>query len=114
VRLLGYVDDATLARLYRGARCVAYVSLYEGFGLPVLEAMRSGTPVVASDIPALREVAGDAAVFVDPLDVSAIARGLRQAIAIRDELREAGLLRAAAFSWSRTAQETVVAYHDAL
>src|SRR5262249_62178181 len=80
VRWLGEVEDEDLARLYRGARAVAYVSLYEGFGLPVLEAMACGAPVLAARNDALEEVAGGAAVLVDPLDPDAIAAGLHQAI----------------------------------
>ena len=91
VRWLGEVRDDELARLYRGARAVAYVSLYEGFGLPVLEAMACGAPVVAGQDGALREVAGGAAVLVDPLDPDAIAAGLDEAIERRDELRPLGL-----------------------
>jgi glycosyltransferase involved in cell wall biosynthesis len=114
VARLGVVSNDELARLYRGARCLAYVPLYEGFGLPVLEAMASGTPVVASDIPALREVAGAAAVYVDPLDTDDIARGLAEAAERRDELVDAGRERAAAFSWQRTAEETLEVYRGML
>jgi glycosyltransferase involved in cell wall biosynthesis len=112
IKRLGYVPDHELATLYRGARCVAYVSLYEGFGLPVLEAMACGVPVVASDIAALREVAGDAAIYVDPHDPQAIAFGLRSASERRDELGAAGLERARPFSWQRTARETLDVYRD--
>jgi glycosyltransferase involved in cell wall biosynthesis len=114
VRQLGVVPDHELARLYRGARCFAYIPLYEGFGLPVLEAMASGAPVVASDIPPLREVAGPAAVYVDPFSPDDIARGLREAEQRRDELVEAGRERAAAFSWKRTAEETLEVYRSVL
>ena len=114
VTRLGVVTDEELARLYRAARCLAYVPLYEGFGLPVLEAMASGTPVVASDIPALREVAGAAAVFVDPRDTEDIARGLAEAEARRDELADAGRERAAAFSWRKTAEATLEVYRGVL
>ncbi len=101
VRWLGEVDDDELARLYRGARAVAYVSLYEGFGLPVLEAMACGAPVVAGRNGALAEVAGGAAVLVDPLDPDAIAAGLLEAIDRREELRPLGLARARVFDWRR-------------
>jgi glycosyltransferase involved in cell wall biosynthesis len=114
VTRLGAVTDEELARLYRGARCLAYVPLYEGFGLPVLEAMASGTPVVASDIPALREVAGPAAVYVDPHDSEDIARGLAEAAERRDELVDAGRQRAAAFSWQQTAEATLEVYRGVL
>jgi glycosyltransferase involved in cell wall biosynthesis len=113
VRWLGEVGDEELARLYRGARCVAYVSLYEGFGLPVLEAMACGAPVVAARNDAAAEVAGDAAVLVDPLDPDAIAAGLAEAVERRDELRTRGLERAAAFSWADAARATVEVYREA-
>ena len=104
------MPDEELAALYRGALCVAYVSLYEGFGLPVLEAMACGAPVVASTAPALRELGGDAVVAVDPLDPDAIADGLEEAIARRDDLRLRGLERAGGFTWQRTAEQTAAVY----
>jgi glycosyltransferase involved in cell wall biosynthesis len=113
VEWLGSVPDEELARLYRGARCVAYVSLYEGFGLPVLEAMACGTPVVAGRNAAAEEVAGGAAVLVDPLDPNAIAAGLAEAIDRREELRARGLERAQAFDWQAVAQATVEVYREA-
>jgi glycosyltransferase involved in cell wall biosynthesis len=113
VRWLGEVDDEELARLYRGARCVAYVSLYEGFGLPVLEAMACGAPVVAARTGALAEVAGDAAVLADPLDPDAIAAALNEAIARSEELRKRGLERARAFDWRDVARQTVAVYCEA-
>jgi glycosyltransferase involved in cell wall biosynthesis len=113
VTWLGEVSDAELARLYRGARCVAYVSLYEGFGLPVLEAMACGAPVVAGRTAALEEVAEGAAVLVDPLDPAAIAAGLTEAIERRDELRAQGLERAKAFDWREVARATVEVYREA-
>ena len=106
----GRVSDEELAALYRGARCLVYPSLYEGFGLPVLEAMASGTPVVTSRGGATEEVAGDAAVLVDPLDVDAIAAGIMEALARGEELRAKGLERAADFSWDRVARETLAVY----
>jgi glycosyltransferase involved in cell wall biosynthesis len=113
VRWLGQVGDDQLARLYRGARCVAYVSLYEGFGLPVLEAMACGTPVVAAHADAVEEVSGDAAVLVDPLDPDAIAAGFTEALDRRDELRARGLERARLFDWREVARETVDVYREA-
>ena len=96
---IGAVSDEELATLYRGARAFAYPSLYEGFGIPVLEAMACGAPVVTSRGGATEEVAGGAAVLVDPLDVEAIAAGLGEAARRRDELRAHGLKRARMYSW---------------
>jgi len=100
---VGELPDPELAALYRGARCVVCASLYEGFGLPVLEAMACGTPVVTSRGTAMEEVAGEAAVLVDPLDAASIASGMAEAAARRDELVPAGLARASEFSWSHSA-----------
>jgi glycosyltransferase involved in cell wall biosynthesis len=109
---VGRVSDEELAALYRGARAVAYPSLYEGFGLPVLEAMACGAPVVTSRGSATEEVADGAAILVDPLDVGAIAAGLEEASSRRDELRARGLERARAFSWDRVARETWAVYES--
>ena len=100
---LGEVPDAQLAALYRGARCLLYPSLYEGFGLPVAEAMASGTPVVTSRGTAMEEVVGDAAVLADPLDARALAEGISEAVARRGELALRGLERSRDFTWSRAA-----------
>jgi len=110
-RLAGYVSDERLAELYRGAACLVQTSRHEGFGLPVLEAMASGTPVVTVPDPALVEVAGDAAVVVEEGDLAA---GIRRAIAEREALAAAGLERARRFSWEETARATVRAYVKAL
>ncbi len=101
----GRVTDADLATLYRGARCLVYASFYEGFGLPVLEAMASGTPVVTSKGGATEEVAGGAAVLVEPSDVEAIAAGIREAIERSHDLVPRGLQRARGFTWQRAADE---------
>jgi glycosyltransferase involved in cell wall biosynthesis len=114
VRWLGELPDDELARLYRGARCVAYPSLYEGFGIPILEAMACGAPVVTSAGGATEEVAGGAAVLVDPLDPAEIARGIEEAAARRDELRRLGLERARRWTWSDVAAATVEVYREAL
>jgi glycosyltransferase involved in cell wall biosynthesis len=111
VRWLGEVSDDELARLYRGARCAAYVSLYEGFGLPVLEAMACGTPVVTADLPPIREFARGV-VTVDPRDVDAIAAGLDEAVARGDELGREGRHAAAAYDWGRVARETIDVYRE--
>ena len=103
VKLLGPVDDGELAALYRGARCLAYPSLYEGFGIPIVEAMACGTPVVTSRGGATEEVAGGAAVLVDPFDPASIAAGIAEAERRRDELVSLGLERATAFTWAAAA-----------
>jgi glycosyltransferase involved in cell wall biosynthesis len=110
-RLEGYVDTQRLAELYRGAVCLVQASSFEGFGLPVVEAMASGTPVVAVREPALEEVAGEAAVLVDETH---IADGIRQALAHRTRLVAAGLERARAFSWRAAAERTLAVYREIL
>jgi O-antigen biosynthesis alpha-1,2-mannosyltransferase len=113
VHWLGEVSDAELARQYRGALCVAYPSLYEGFGIPVLEAMACGAPVVTSRGTAMEEVADGAAVLVDPDDPAALAAGIEQAVAQRAELVSRGLERARAFRWDAVADATVSVYREA-
>jgi glycosyltransferase involved in cell wall biosynthesis len=107
----GYVARDELARLYREAACLVLPSRFEGFGLPVVEAMASGTPVVAADEPALAEVAGGAAVLVPD---GGLADGIRRALAERERLRAAGIERARAFSWRETAARVADAYRQAL
>jgi glycosyltransferase involved in cell wall biosynthesis len=114
LELTGYVDDARLDALMRGAGALAHVSLYEGFGLVVVEAMARGVPVVAARATALPEAGGDAAVYVDPLDEASIAGGLRDALARRDELAALGRERAAALSWDATAAATIAVYRELL
>jgi glycosyltransferase involved in cell wall biosynthesis len=110
-RVEGYVETDRLAELYQGAACLVQASRFEGFGLPVLEAMACGTPVVAVREPALEEVAGDAAVFVDD---AALADGIRQALADRERLALAGVERARSFSWRATAERTLAVYREIL
>jgi glycosyltransferase involved in cell wall biosynthesis len=112
VRWLTGVGDDELAQLYRGAACVAYVSLYEGFGLPVLEAMASGAPVVAPAGPPFQEFAADVAVGVDPRDPSSIAAGLREAVERGSELAPLGPERAREYSWGRAAKAHLEVYRE--
>ena len=113
VRFLGYVPDEDLPGLYAGAALLAFPSLYEGFGLPVLEAMACGTPVVTSKVSATAEISGDAALLVDPLSTDEIALAMGSILSshnLRDELRSKGIARAAEYSWARTARETLAVY----
>jgi len=115
VRYLGHVDEPTLSALYESAAVLAFPSLYEGFGLPLLEAMAHGLPAVVGATGALPELAGDAAVLVDPEDVDEIAHGLGQVLSdegLRRRLREASLERAREFTWERTAGLTRKALRD--
>src|SRR5207244_1385557 len=117
VARLGYLPDAELASLYRGARALAYPSLLEGFGFPPLEAMAAGVPVLCGDIPVLREVAGDAALFADPTDEAALSVALRDIAKdadLRARLIERGRERAAAFGWRRAAERTLAVYRRVL
>jgi glycosyltransferase involved in cell wall biosynthesis len=105
VRFFGFVADQTLAALYRLAAVFVFPSLYEGFGLPPLEAMASGTPVITSNVSSLPEVVGDAALMIDPYEPAAIADAMRRVLtdaALRDDLRRRGLARAREFSWERS------------
>jgi glycosyltransferase involved in cell wall biosynthesis len=114
VELRGHVPKEELAALYRGAACLVFPSRYEGFGLPALEAMASGTPVVASTAGALPEVIGDAGVLVKPGEPEALAAGVERALAERERLVTSGLARAARFSWEETARRTVAVYEELL
>jgi glycosyltransferase involved in cell wall biosynthesis len=107
----GYVGRDELVELYRGAAALVMPSSYEGFGLPVVEAMASGTPVVAAPDPALQEVADDAAVFVE---ADNLAAGVRRALAERERLVAAGLRRAATFTWEETVRRTLVVYREVI
>jgi glycosyltransferase involved in cell wall biosynthesis len=116
VRFLGYVPEETLAVMYRLAGVFVFPSLYEGFGLPPLEAMASGTPVVTSNVSSLPEVAGDAAVLVDPYRPESIADGIERVLcdeSLRRELRAKGLARARQFSWESSVRRVREIYNDA-
>jgi glycosyltransferase involved in cell wall biosynthesis len=110
VKFIGFVPDDDLPALYTEAAVFAYPSLYEGFGLPLLEAMACGTPTLTSNISCLPEVAGQAAILVDPLSVDAIAAGLAQTLARRDQLRPLGFARAAQFKWNEVARDLLALY----
>lgn len=106
----GWVDEVDLPYLISGARIFTFPSFYEGFGIPILEAMACGTPVVCSDIPALREVAGEAAYFIDPYSVENIAEGINRVLSdehLQEDLKIRGFARAQDFSWGRCARETL-------
>jgi glycosyltransferase involved in cell wall biosynthesis len=105
VHFVGVVPEEKLPSLYRGAEALVFASLYEGFGLPVLEAMACGTPVITSNTTAMPEIAGDAALPVDPTSVEQIAHAMDRIVSdepMRRQLREKGLARAAQFSWNTT------------
>ncbi len=113
VRILGYVPDADMPAIYNLAKVLAFPSLYEGFGLPILEAMACGTPVLTSDCSSMPEVAGEAAVLIDPRSRESLEAGLGRILSdepLQDRLREAGIRRAAQFSWSQAAAETTRLY----
>jgi glycosyltransferase involved in cell wall biosynthesis len=114
VESLGEVSAEHVASLYRRAACLVYPSLYEGFGLPVLEAMACGCPVAASNAAAIPEVAGDAAVLFDPTDVGAIASAMLEADRRRDELRELGLAKVAGYTWDESARPHDEVYQAAV
>lgn len=117
LRRLGYVPDADLPLLYAGACGLALPSLYEGFGLPILEAMASGVPVLTSNGSAMAEVAGGAAILVEPLDGSSITQGLQRLLEDaerRQQLIQAGLARAGSYSWQETVRLTLDAYDEVM
>ena len=114
VRPLGFVSDDELARLYRGAEAFVFPSRFEGFGIPVIEAMGSGVPCVVSSHPSLDDASGDAAVRVDPESPEAIAEGIERARARREELVQRGLEHARRFSWTNTGRVLLAGYEDAL
>jgi glycosyltransferase involved in cell wall biosynthesis len=117
VRLIGWLSDAELECLYEAATCMAFPSLAEGFGLPVLEAMARGLPVACSNATSLPEVAGEAALYFDPLDVPAMTGAVERLLGdaeLRERLAAAGREQAARFTWERTAEGTRLSYERAL
>lgn len=115
VKFLGFVSDATLSKLYREAAVFVYPSLYEGFGLPVLEALSFGAPVVTSDISSLPEVAGKAAEFINPQDPNSISRGLQKLLEHKEErerLKKLAKIQANKFSWEKAARQTLKVFGE--
>jgi glycosyltransferase involved in cell wall biosynthesis len=113
VKVLGYVPDEEIPPLLAEAAAVVYPSTYEGFGLPVIEAMAEGAAVVTSNVSSMPEAAGDAAVLVDPYDVSSIAKGIQEAVASAASMRDRARSHAASFTWAKTAEGTVESYRRA-
>lgn len=117
IRMLGYISDEDLPRLYSCATLMVYPSIYEGFGLPPLESMACGTPVVTSNVASLPEVIGTAGIAVDPNDVDALSLAMREILenpALATKLSQLGLAQACKFSWEKTAEDTVTVYRKVL
>jgi len=115
VQFLGYVDDGDLPALYSSTACFVYPSVYEGFGLPPLEAMACGAPVITSNATSLPEVVGEAGLMHPASDAEALTAGLARILGetgLSQHLREAGLARATQFSWERAARETQAIYDE--
>ena len=117
VHFTGYLDDAHLPAIYSAAAAFVFPSLYEGFGIPVLEAMACGTPVITSNVSSLPEVVGDAALLIDPYDVPALAETIKRVLTdttLREELQRRGKLQAAQFTWQQAAHSAYAAYEHVL
>jgi glycosyltransferase involved in cell wall biosynthesis len=117
IQVLGYVPESVLRNLYQRASLFAFPSLDEGFGMPLLDAMAHGVPILTSNVSALPEVSGDAALLVDPTDVTSIAAGLRRLIddqALREELSQKGLARCREFTWEKAVEKTWRVYQELL
>src|SRR5258708_1001509 len=112
VTYTGFVSDIDLIALFSGAKALVYPSLYEGFGLPILQAFACQCPVVTSDIGAMKEVAGNAAILVDPMDVNSITHGIEKAVDSPKTLGQLGLKRVKDFSWEKAAKETLKVYEE--
>jgi glycosyltransferase involved in cell wall biosynthesis len=117
VHFIGFADEADIPVLYSDARCTAYISLYEGFGFPVVESMACGTPVLTSNVSSMPEVGGTAAFYVDPYDIDDITSGLRRILTdedLRKRLRETGFRQVKRFTWERSAQDLLSTYERVL
>lgn len=115
VKLIGYIPDRDLPLLYNGSECFVFPSLYEGFGIPVLEAMKSGVPVIASNVSSLPEVGGSAAIYIDPYKEETIAEAMQRIVEdsqLKQELIIKGLARSKEFSWRKMAEETLGIYNE--
>lgn len=113
----GYISDGDLPALYNAADLFVYPSLYEGFGLPPLEAMACGCPVITSNTSSLHEVVGDAGIMVDPYDVDRLADAMHKVLSndgLREDMIKKGLERAEMFSWEKTARETLKVYEEVI
>jgi glycosyltransferase involved in cell wall biosynthesis len=113
VRILGYVPQNDLAALLTGSRALVFASIYEGYGIPILDAFACGVPVVTSNVSSMPEIAGDAAILVDPYDVNSIANGIMDALRGPKGLVEKGFDRVKEFSWEKTAKMTLDVYREA-
>ena len=117
VQITGYLPREDLVPLYAGAALFVYPSLYEGFGMPLLEAMASGVPIVAAKTSSIPEVIGNAGILVDPLNISEMAEAVRRVLSdpsLRASLTEKGIQRARGFTWERAAQETLRIYQEVI
>jgi len=117
VKILGYIPEKDLVALHASAVCLIFPSLYEGFGLPIIKSMKVGTPVITSNLSSLPEIAGSAAIYVNPTSVSDITRAISkiaQSSAVRQQLTKKGLVQAGKFSWETTARQTLFAYEKIL
>ena len=116
VQILGYLSDKELTSVYQEASMLIMPSLYEGFGLPLLEAMSVGVPVVTSNTSSMPEIVGDAAVLVDPYNVDSIKKGIEKVLTdskLRSKLSDAGYEQSKLFSWEKAAKETLLAFEEA-
>ena len=113
MRRLGFVSDEELARLYRGAAVAVYPSRFEGFGMPIVEAMACGSPIVASSHPSLDEASGDVAFRADPEDAVALAHAIEEAVRHGEERVRAGLAHAAQFTWRAAGEAMLRGYEEA-